>query len=69
MTGAVLCMAFYNVLVASFHPAFQARSATSPVGMGKGAAALIAVGCADAQRRAAQPPHDAVQWIAGSIWE
>ena len=52
MTGAVLCMAFYNVWS---RPFIQRSSALGflTVGMGAGAAALIAGGIADRQRRGA----------------
>ena len=50
MTGAVLCMAFYNVWS---RPFIQRSSALGflAVGMGAGAAALIAGGIVDRQRR------------------
>jgi drug/metabolite transporter (DMT)-like permease len=63
MTGAVLCMAFYNVLSRRF---IQRSSALGflTVGMGTGAAALIVVGlCTGSVAALSQfsPP----QWIAG----
>ena len=62
MTGAVLCMAFYNV----FSRPFIARSSALgflTVGMGCGAAALIAAGLATG-RLAALASFGAPQWTA-----
>jgi len=63
MTGAVLCMAFYNVWS---RPFMQRSSALGflAVGMGVGAAALIAVGAATG-RLAVLRGFGASQWIAG----
>jgi len=63
MTGAVLCMAFYNVLS---RPFMQRSSALGflAVGMGVGAVALIAVGAATG-RLAVLQSFGAAQWIAG----
>ena len=63
MTGAVLCMAFYNVWS---RPLIQRSSALGflAVGMGAGAAVLIAVGLATGQI-AALGTFGAPQWIAG----
>ena len=54
MTGAVLCMAFYNVWS---RPFIQRSSALGflTVGMGTGAAALIAGRVVDGQRRGVEP--------------
>ena len=63
MTGAVLCMAFYNV----WSRPFIARSSALgflTVGMGAGAAALILVGLLTG-RVAVLGSFDAPQWIAG----
>jgi len=62
MTGAVLCMAFYNVWS---RPLIQRSSALGflAVGMGAGAAVLIAVGLATGQI-AALGTFGALQWIA-----
>ncbi|HKX10719.1 MAG TPA: DMT family transporter [Stellaceae bacterium] len=63
MTGAVLCMAFYNVLS---RPFMQRSSALGflAVGMGVGAVALIAVGAATG-RLAVLGGFGVPQWIAG----
>ena len=63
MTGAVLCMAFYNVLS---RPFIQRSSALGflTVGMGTGAAALIVVGLRTGSI-AAFSQFSAPQWIAG----
>jgi drug/metabolite transporter (DMT)-like permease len=63
MTGAVLCMAFYNVLS---RPFIQRSSALGflTVGMGTGAAALIAVGALTGSA-AALGQFTTPQWIAG----
>ena len=63
MTGAVLCMAFYNVWS---RPFIQRSSALGflTVGMGTGAAALIAVGSLHRQHRRVEP-FSTPQWIAG----
>jgi len=63
MTGAVLCMAFYNVWS---RPLIERSSALGflAVGMGAGAAVLIAVGLATGQI-AALGTFGAPQWIAG----
>jgi drug/metabolite transporter (DMT)-like permease len=63
MTGAVLCMAFYNVWS---RPFIQRSSALGflGVGMGAGAAALIAVGIVTG-RVAVLSQFGAPQWIAG----
>jgi drug/metabolite transporter (DMT)-like permease len=63
MTGAVLCMAFYNVWS---RPFIQRSSALGflAVGMGAGAAALVAVGLATEQA-AVLGTFGAPQWIAG----
>jgi drug/metabolite transporter (DMT)-like permease len=63
MTGAVLCMAFYNVLS---RPFIQRSSALGflTVGMGTGAAALIVVGLCTGSI-AALSQFSAPQWIAG----
>jgi drug/metabolite transporter (DMT)-like permease len=63
MTGAVLCMAVYNVLSRPF----IARSSTLgllAVGMGTGAAALIAAGVATGHV-AVLATFDRAQWIGG----
>jgi drug/metabolite transporter (DMT)-like permease len=63
MTGAVLCMAFYNV----WSRPFIARSsalAFLTVGMGAGAAALLLVGIVTG-RLAALNSFGASEWIAG----
>ena len=56
MTGAVMCMAFYNVWS---RPFIQRSSALGflTVGMGAGAAALIAGGIADRQHRGLEQPQ------------
>ncbi len=63
MTGAVLCMAFYNVWS---RPFMQRSSALGflAVGMGVGALALIAVGAAT-HRLAVLRDFGVPQWIAG----
>ncbi|MGH6665189.1 MAG: DMT family transporter, partial [Pseudolabrys sp.] len=63
MAGAVLCMAFYNVLS---RPFIQRSSALGflTVGMGAGAAALIIVGVATG-RVAVLASFGTAQWIAG----
>lgn len=63
MTGAVLCMAFYNVWS---RPFMQRASALGflTVGMGAGAAGLIAVGVAT-HRVEVLGAFGAPQWIAG----
>lgn len=63
MTGAVLCMAFYNVFS---RPYIQRSSALGflTVGMGAGAAALIVVGSLTGSI-AALGSFGAPQWIAG----
>ena len=63
MTGAVLCMAFYNVWS---RPFIQRSSALGflAVGMGAGAAALVLVGIAT-DRLAVLAEFGAAQWIAG----
>lgn len=63
MTGAVLCMAFYNVLS---RPFIQRSSALGflTVGMGAGAAALILVGSLTGSV-AVLSSFGAPQWIAG----
>ena len=63
MTGAVMCMAFYNVLS---RPLMQRSSALGflTVGMGAGAAALILVGALTGSV-AALGRFNAQQWIAG----
>lgn len=63
MTGAVLCMAFYNVWS---RPFIQRSSALGflTVGMGSGAAALIVVGLLT-NRIAVLSAFGAPQWIAG----
>ena len=63
MTGAVLCMAFFNVWS---RPFIQRSSALGflTVGMGAGAAALLAVGLLTG-RVAVLSTFDAPQWIAG----
>ena len=63
MTGAVLCMAFYNVWS---RPFMQRSSALGflAVGMGAGAAALIAVGAVTG-RLAVLASFGTPQWIAG----
>jgi drug/metabolite transporter (DMT)-like permease len=63
MTGAVLCMAFYNV----WSRPFMARSSALgflATGMGCGAAALVVVGLAT-DRLAVLGTFGAPQWIAG----
>src|SRR5439155_15621069 len=63
MTGAVMCMAFYNVLS---RPFIQRSSALGylTVGMGTGAAALIAVGALTGS--VATLSHlTTPQWVAG----
>src|SRR5438874_8878720 len=64
MTGAVLCMAFYNVWS---RPFIQRSSALGylTVGMGAGAAALVAVGVLTG-RVAVVSGFGAPQWIAGA---
>jgi drug/metabolite transporter (DMT)-like permease len=64
MTGAVLCMAFYNVLS---RPLMQRSSALGflTVGMGFGAATLILVGIAT-NRISVLSGFGAPQWIAGA---
>ena len=63
MTGAVLCMAFYNVWSRAF---IQRSSALGflAVGMGSGAAALVVVGLLSG-RLAVLKSFSAPQWIAG----
>jgi len=63
MTGAVLCMAFYNVWS---RPFIQRSSALGflTVGMGAGAAALLAVGLLTG-RIAVVSTFGVSQWIAG----
>jgi len=63
MTGAVLCMAFYNVLA---RPFIQRSSALGflTVGMGAGAAVLILFGLAT-DRLAVLERFAAEQWMAG----
>jgi drug/metabolite transporter (DMT)-like permease len=63
MTGAVLCMAFYNVWS---RPFIQRSSALGflTVGMGAGAIALLAVGVLTG-RVAVLSTFGAPQWIAG----
>ena len=63
MTGAVLCMAFYNVWSRAF---IQRSSALGflAVGMGSGAAALVVVGLLSG-RLAVLESFSAPQWIAG----
>ncbi len=63
MTGAVLCMAFYNVWSRAF---IQRSSALGflAVGMGSGAAALVLVGLLSG-RLAVLESFGAPQWIAG----
>jgi drug/metabolite transporter (DMT)-like permease len=63
MTAAVICMAFYNVWS---RPLMQRSSALGflTVGMGCGAAALLAVGLAS-DRIAVLKTFGAPQWIAG----
>ena len=63
MTGAVLCMALYNVWS---RPFIQRSSALGflAVGMGAGAAALVLVGIAT-DRLAVLAEFGAAQWIAG----
>jgi drug/metabolite transporter (DMT)-like permease len=63
MTGAVLCMAFYNVWS---RPFIQRSSALGflTVGMGAGAAALLAVGLLTG-RVAVLGSFGAPQWVAG----
>jgi drug/metabolite transporter (DMT)-like permease len=63
MTGAVLCMAFYNVLSRPFMRRSSALGFLA-VGMGAGAAALIAVGTATG-RLAVLRSFGTPQWIAG----
>lgn len=64
MTGAVLCMAFYNVWS---RPLIQRSSALGflTVGMGAGAAALLALGIATGRIRVLASFGPA-QWIAGT---
>jgi drug/metabolite transporter (DMT)-like permease len=64
MTGAVLCMAFYNVWSRPFMKRSSALGFLS-LGMGAGAAALIAVGLATG-RVAVLENFGAAQWIAGA---
>lgn len=63
MTGAVFCMAFYNVLA---RPLMQRSSALGflTVGMGAGAAVLVIVGLAKGSF-AALDHFTTAQWIAG----
>ena len=63
MTGAVLCMAFYNVYSRAF---IQRSSALGflAVGMGAGAAALVVVGLLSG-RFAVLESFGAPQWVAG----
>jgi len=63
MAAAVLCMAFYNVWS---RPYMQRSSALGflAVGMGAGAAALVAVGAATG-RLAVLRDFEAPQWVAG----
>jgi drug/metabolite transporter (DMT)-like permease len=63
MTGAVLCVSFYQCLVAPLHPAIE-RAGFLAVGMGSGAAALILAGVATG-RVAVLSNFGAPQWIAG----
>lgn len=63
MTGAVLCMAFYNVWSRPFMQRSSALGFLS-VGMGVGAAALIAIAAATG-RLAVLSGFGAPQWIAG----
>jgi drug/metabolite transporter (DMT)-like permease len=63
MTGAVLCMAFYNVLSRPFIRRSSALGFLS-VGMGAGAAGLIAVGSLTGSV-AVLGSFGAAQWIAG----
>jgi drug/metabolite transporter (DMT)-like permease len=63
MTGAVLCMAFYNVLSRPFIRRSSALGFLS-VGMGAGAAGLIAVGSMTGSV-AVLGSFGAAQWIAG----
>jgi drug/metabolite transporter (DMT)-like permease len=63
MTGAVFCMAFYNVLS---HPLMQRSSALGflTVGMGAGAVVLVLVGFAKGSF-AALAQFTTAQWVAG----
>lgn len=63
MTGAVLCMAFYNVWSRPFIERSSALGFLT-VGMGCGAAALIAVGLAT-ERAAVLSSFGPAQWTAG----
>jgi drug/metabolite transporter (DMT)-like permease len=63
MTGAVLCMAFYNVWSRPFMTRSSALGFLT-VGMGAGAAALLAVGILSG-RVAVVAQFGAPQWIAG----
>lgn len=63
MTGAVLCMAFYNVWSRPFMTRSSALGFLT-VGMGAGAAALLAVGALTG-RVAVVAQFGAPQWIAG----
>lgn len=64
MTGAVLCMAFYNVWSRPFIVRSSALGFLA-VGMGAGALSLIAVGLLT-DRLAVLRGFDAAQWIAGA---
>jgi len=64
MTGAVLCMAFYNVWSRPFIVRSSALGFLA-VGMGAGALSLIAVGLLT-DRLAVLRVFDAAQWIAGA---
>lgn len=63
MVGAVLCMAFYNVWSRPFIRRSSALGFLT-VGMGAGAAALLAVGLASG-RLAVLQGFGAAQWVAG----
>ncbi|WP_244608977.1 hypothetical protein [Bradyrhizobium sp. SUTN9-2] len=65
MTGAVFCMAFYNVLS---RPLMQRSSALGflTVGMGAGAVVLVLAGLAKGSF-AALEHFTAAQWIAGVL--